>query len=74
MGRGSGGYAGAWLGGNENYWRGQLAVLKARYRVVAVNLAGHGASGSNRTDWSIENYARDVAAIAQEVRTRSWCW
>jgi sigma-B regulation protein RsbQ len=53
--------------GNENYWHEQFGVLKARYTVVAVNLAGHGASGRNRTDWSIDNYARDVATIARQV-------
>jgi sigma-B regulation protein RsbQ len=53
--------------GNENYWHEQFGVLKARYTVVAVNLAGHGASGRNRTDWSIDNYARDVATIVRQV-------
>ena len=31
---------------DANYWHGQFDALKARYTVVAVNLAGHGASGS----------------------------
>jgi pimeloyl-ACP methyl ester carboxylesterase len=35
--------------------------------VVTLNLAGHGASGGNRTDWSIDNYAQDVAAVAREI-------
>jgi sigma-B regulation protein RsbQ len=53
--------------GNENYWHEQFGVLAARYTVVAVNLAGHGASGRNRSDWSIDNFARDVATIARQV-------
>ena len=56
--------------GNENYWHEQFGVLEARYTVVAVNLAGHGASGRNRTDWSIDNYARDVATIVRQVPNR----
>jgi pimeloyl-ACP methyl ester carboxylesterase len=52
---------------DANYWSGQIDALAARYTVVAVNLAGHGASGSNRSDWSIQNYAQDVAAVAREV-------
>lgn len=56
--------------GNENYWHEQFGVLKARYTVVAVNLAGHGASGRNRTDWSIDNYARDVATVVRQVANR----
>ena len=52
---------------DANYWYAQRDALKARYTVVALNLAGHGASGSNRSDWSIANYAQDVAAVAREI-------
>jgi pimeloyl-ACP methyl ester carboxylesterase len=52
---------------DENYWHAQLDALKAHYTVVTLNLAGHGASGGNRTDWSIGNYAQDVAAVAREI-------
>jgi pimeloyl-ACP methyl ester carboxylesterase len=52
---------------DENYWSGQLPALKSHYTVVTINLAGHGASGSNRSDWSIANYAQDVAAVAHEI-------
>ena len=53
--------------GNADYWRAQIEALKARYTVVALDLAGHGASGANRTDWSIANYAADVATVARQV-------
>jgi pimeloyl-ACP methyl ester carboxylesterase len=52
---------------DANYWHAQIDALAAHYTVVAVNLAGHGASGSNRTDWSIAHYAQDVAAVAHEL-------
>src|ERR1700722_355213 len=52
---------------DANYWQEQFEALKAHYTVVAVNLAGHGGSGSNRSDWSIQNYAGDVAAVAKEI-------
>lgn len=52
---------------DANYWSGQIDALATRYTVVAVNLAGHGASGSNRSDWSIQNYAEDVAAVARAI-------
>src|SRR5256885_12837665 len=45
----------------------QLEALESRYTVVALNLAGHGASGNNRNDWSIANYAQDVAAVARQI-------
>ena len=52
---------------DANYWNEQLEALKAHYTVVAINLAGHGGSGSNRSDWSIANYAPDVAAVAKQI-------
>jgi sigma-B regulation protein RsbQ len=55
-----------WLN-NANYWNAQLDDLKARYTVVTLNLAGHGASDKNRSDWSIANYAQDVVAVVRQM-------
>jgi len=52
---------------DANYWHEQLDALKTHYTVVALNLAGHGASGNNRSDWSIANYAQDVATVARQI-------
>lgn len=52
---------------NANYWNAQLPDLTPRYSVVTLDLAGHGASGRNRSDWSIEHYAQDVAAVVQKL-------
>jgi pimeloyl-ACP methyl ester carboxylesterase len=52
---------------DANYWSEQIAALKSRYTVVPLNLAGHGGSAANRSDWSIANYAADVAAVAREI-------
>lgn len=52
---------------DANYWHAQLDALKTRYTVVALNLAGHGASGSNRSEWSMAGYAQDVAAVARQI-------
>ena len=53
---------------DANYWNAQLDVLKAKYTVVVVDLAGHGASGKNRSDWSMANYGEDVAAVVRQVQ------
>ena len=53
-----------------NYWNSQLDPLKAKYTVVAVDLAGHGASTKNRTDWSMANYGEDVATVARPLSNR----
>lgn len=49
------------------YWSAQLDELKARYTVVTVDLAGHGASGRNRRDWSMAHYGADVATVVQHM-------
>jgi sigma-B regulation protein RsbQ len=59
-----------WLN-NANYWNAQLADLTARYTVVTLNLAGHGASDKNRSDWSIANYGQDVVAVARTIPNQS---
>ena len=55
---------------DANYWSAQIAPLKAHYTVVAVDLAGHGASGKNRSDWSMANYGEDVAAVVRQLPNR----
>ncbi len=52
---------------DANYWHEQIPELAAHYTVVAINLAGHGASGANRNDWSISNYAQDVNAVVRQI-------
>lgn len=52
---------------DANYWTAQIEALKAHHTTVLVNLAGHGASGRNRTDWSMENYGEDVAAVVRQL-------
>jgi pimeloyl-ACP methyl ester carboxylesterase len=35
-----------------------------------VDLAGHGASGGNRTDWSMGSFGEDVAAVVRQLQNR----
>src|SRR4051794_37655396 len=51
-----------------NYWKEQIAPLKAKYTTVTVDLAGHGASGANRADWSMGNFGEDVAAVVRQLQ------
>src|SRR3984893_2508135 len=50
---------------DANYWNAQFGPLKAKYTVVAVDLAGHGGSTASRKDWSMGNYGEDVATVAR---------
>ena len=55
---------------DENYWSAQVEALKAKYTVVGINLAGHGASERNRSDWSMGNYGEDVATVVRQLQNR----
>lgn len=52
---------------DANYWNAQVVPLKARYSVVTLDLAGHGASGKNRAEWSMQSYGADVVAVVHEL-------
>lgn len=52
---------------DANYWSAQIPALRERYTVAAVNLAGHGASSRNRTDWSMASFGEDVAAVVRAL-------
>ena len=56
---------------DRNYWRPQMDAFQGEYRVIAVDLAGHGASGKGRTAWSIQNFASDVAAVVRAADARN---
>ncbi len=49
---------------NRSFWKHQVEPLSARYRVVTLDLAGHGDSGRDRSTWSMAQFARDVQAVA----------
>jgi len=54
-------------GCDSGYWQRQREWLSRRHRVVSIDLAGHGKSTSNRTDWSMAAFGEDVAAVAAEL-------
>lgn len=52
---------------DSSYWQKQIAPLKAKYTVVTLDLAGHGASAKNRTAWTMESYGEDVASVVRQI-------
>ncbi len=49
---------------DRTFWDAQLQAFGGRYKVVALDLAGHGESGSNRTKWGMPEFGADVKAVA----------
>jgi len=52
---------------DSNYWREQLAAFEKKYTLVTVDLAGHGGTDGNRTDWSIARFGQDVATALSAI-------
>jgi pimeloyl-ACP methyl ester carboxylesterase len=51
-------------------WDAQLPRLARTWRSVALDLAGHGESGSERTSWTIQSFGQDVVAVADTLELR----
>ncbi len=56
---------------DRGYWSAQRDDFARKYRVVTVDLAGHGESSDNRADFSIPAFGGDVAAVAEALDLRN---
>ena len=48
-------------------WDHQLRSFAGRHRVVAIDLGGHGTSGTSRAVWSIAAFRSDVVAVVEQL-------
>ena len=56
--------------GEQRHWARQVGPFSADFTVVTLDLAGHGASGGGRGDWTIEAFAADVSAVVRHLGLR----
>jgi pimeloyl-ACP methyl ester carboxylesterase len=56
---------------DQESWKAQADHFKPDYRVVTMDLAGHGKSGRDRKRWSLRGFAQDVAAVMDMLSTPS---
>lgn len=56
---------------DRDFWREQIPAVENDYRVVTMDLPGHGASGTNRDSWSIAQLGIDVADLVNDLRLRN---
>jgi pimeloyl-ACP methyl ester carboxylesterase len=52
---------------DSNYWREQIPAFKDKYTLVTVDLAGHGGTDGNRSDWTMARFGQDVATALAAV-------
>ncbi len=68
--RGTGGPALVFVHGwscDRRYWDRQLDHFARKYRVVTLDLAGHGESGLGRIAWTMPAFGRDVVAVVEKL-------
>ncbi|MES2732583.1 MAG: alpha/beta hydrolase [Bacteroidota bacterium] len=56
---------------NQDYWHEQVSFFKSTYKIVTLDLAGHGQSGNNRDAWTIQEFGEDVAAVIQALNLKN---
>ena len=53
---------------NRGVWDAQTKHFSQKYKVVTLDLAGFGESGSNRSDWTMQSFSKDVLAVVEKLR------
>lgn len=56
---------------DRTYWREQFDVLAEQYTVVAIDLAGHGESGDEREQFTMQAFGSDIRAVIEKEGLRS---
>jgi pimeloyl-ACP methyl ester carboxylesterase len=56
---------------DARYWREQLSYFSKKHRVVMLDLAGHGHSGSTRSKYTMKAFGEDVQAVTEAINSRS---
>jgi len=56
---------------NHEFWRPQIEYFSSKYKVVWLDLAGHGLSDSNRKEYTMPAFGNDVAAVVNKIRGKN---
>ena len=55
---------------DRSFWDAQVPYFAEKYRVVTVDLAGHGESPADREAWTIPAFGLDVVAVVEKLDLR----
>ncbi|HEX5041809.1 MAG TPA: alpha/beta hydrolase [Candidatus Polarisedimenticolaceae bacterium] len=56
--------------GDRSEWGRVMRALAPTHRVVSLDLPGHGESGSDRKDWTVEVFGSDVVRLLEALELR----
>ena len=52
---------------DQGYWREQVDTFSQEYKVITIDLAGHGKSGKERDDYTLQAFGMDVASVVKHL-------
>lgn len=56
---------------DQSYWKTQVDYFSQHYVVVTIDLPGHGQSGKNRKNWTLQAFADDVAEVINGLNLKN---
>ena len=56
---------------DQTYWKNQIEFFKKNFQVVALDLGGHGNSGTDRKNWTISSFGDDVVSVVNQFKYAS---
>jgi pimeloyl-ACP methyl ester carboxylesterase len=57
---------------DKTYWKYQAPYFAKQYRVITIDLAGHGESGIDRKQWSVELFSDDVSSVIHKLNLEKY--
>jgi pimeloyl-ACP methyl ester carboxylesterase len=55
---------------NRHLWDNQVAEFSKTHRIVTIDLPGHGESGLDRKNWTIESFGDDVKTVVAKLNLK----
>lgn len=55
-------------GWDQSLWKDQITKFSSQYKVVTLDLAGHGESGKKRKSFTIKAFANDVVSVINKLK------
>src|SRR4051812_43754769 len=52
---------------DQTYWDKNVKYFTPHFKVVTLDLPGHGLSGRERTKWSTQGFAEDILTLIKEL-------
>ena len=52
---------------DRSYWKNQVNEFGKTYKIVTIDMGGHGGSGLERDVWSVQAFGADVAAVVNKL-------